>query len=176
MKGVFFIESLLEKLSSYNLLNNLLPGAIFCYLLKTIVNIDISNNIVEDLFVYYFIGMIISRIGSIIIEPIYKKLEIVKYVDYKSFLKASKFDEKINILSETNNMYRTFVALTITLGLIKVYIVLAKKFDILSIIEPYLIIIILIVVFSVSYRKQVKYIKDRTEVTLEDNNSNNVDR
>ena len=70
MKGVFFIESLLEKLSSYNLLNNLLPGAIFCYLLKTIVNIDISNNIVEDLFVYYFIGMIISRIGSIIIEPI----------------------------------------------------------------------------------------------------------
>ena len=97
-------------------------------------------------------------------------------MDYKSFLKASKFDEKINILSETNNMYRTFVALTITLGLIKVYIVLAKKFDILSIIEPYLIIIILIVVFSVSYRKQVKYIKDRTEVTLEDNNSNNVDR
>lgn len=40
-------------------------------------NINIvSDNWFERLIVFYFVGMVLSRIGSIIIEPIMEKLKI----------------------------------------------------------------------------------------------------
>ncbi len=45
------MEKFFEQLTSYNILNNLLPGAIFCYILKYFLNIDIiANSLIGDLF------------------------------------------------------------------------------------------------------------------------------
>ena len=62
------MESLLEKISSYNILNNLIPGAVFVFLGKLLDIISLPlDGIVESIFIYYFCGMIISRIGSLVI-------------------------------------------------------------------------------------------------------------
>lgn len=167
------MEKCFEKLSSYNLLNNLLPGAVFYYFLKFIINISMSNNLIENIFIYYFCGMLISRIGSILIEPIYKKLKIVKYAEYNSFLSACKLDDKINILSETNNMYRTFLSAIIVLGIVKIYVLIASKYGVLFTIAPAIIYFCILVLFSFSYRKQVAYIKKRTEHTCQNDLNNN---
>ena len=106
------MEKLLEKLSSYNIFNYLFPGMIFCILLeKTTSYSIIQENIVIDVFLAYFIGLLISRISSLIIEPLLKKVKFVKFAEYKDFVLASENDSKIELLSESNNMYRVFISL-----------------------------------------------------------------
>lgn len=68
------VKQVVEKISSYNIFNNLYPGILFIYLLKFMFGTNIlSDNWFENLIVCYFVGMVLSRIGSIIIEPIMKK-------------------------------------------------------------------------------------------------------
>lgn len=158
------MEKFFEKISSYNLLNNLLPGAVFCYLLKYFTSISlISDELIGNLFFFYFCGMVISRIGSIIIEPFYKKVKIVTYAEYGHFIKASKLDSKVDTLSETNNTYRTFVALFFIIGILKLYIYFVGIYKLLSSIAPTLALISLFLLFSFSYKKQVDYIRNRVE-------------
>ena len=65
------MEKLIEKIDEYNIFNFILPGIIFTYLLKNYVGINIfQENIIEKIFIYYFIGSIISRFGSIIMEKL----------------------------------------------------------------------------------------------------------
>lgn len=91
------METLLSLLSTYELFNNIFPGIIFSYFLNlegytlVVEKIDIY----EKLFIYYFIGLIISRIGSLFLEPFFLKLEIIKFADYSKFLKTEEKDSKI---------------------------------------------------------------------------------
>lgn len=73
------LKQIVGKISSYNIFNNLYPGILFCYVLKIVLDINLlSNNWFENLILFYFAGMVISRIGSVIIEPIMKKIKIKK--------------------------------------------------------------------------------------------------
>ena len=59
------MEAILSLLSTYELFNNIFPGIIFSYILS-LQNYNIIPNkidVYEKLFLYYFIGLIISRIG-----------------------------------------------------------------------------------------------------------------
>ena len=85
------MESLLERLSSYNILNNLIPGAVFVFLGKLLNVISLPlDGVVERIFVYYFCGMIISRIGSLVIEGIFEKVKWIKYVPKAEYVAAVK--------------------------------------------------------------------------------------
>jgi hypothetical protein len=98
------LKDLLSKLSSYNLFNYLLPGIIFVVLAKELTRFFfVQDDIILGAFLYYFIGMVISRFGSLIIEPLLKKISLLKFADYGDFVTASKKDEKIELLSEVNN-------------------------------------------------------------------------
>src|SRR6516225_1970768 len=102
------MKELLDKLSSYNLFNYFLPGTVFAAVAQRISRHTFKdNNIVIELFTYYFIGLIISRIGSLVLEPMFKKTKFVRFAAYKDFIAASAKDPDIKILSEQNNMFRT---------------------------------------------------------------------
>lgn len=166
------MDKLLEKLTSYNLFNYLLPGIIFSVLLeKTTSYSIIHKDIMIEAFLAYFIGLIISRVSSIIVEPLLKILKFVKFADYKDFVLASKSDEKIELLSESNNMYRVFVSLFFIL----IAIVLYEKFlqDIFVEYESFMVIIGLFFIFLFSYRKQTSYITKRIEIFKEKEESAN---
>lgn len=162
------MDKLLEKISSYNLLNNLIPGSVFCFLLHSVCTIDIlSDSIVENLFIYYFIGMVLSRVGSIIIEPITQKMKLATYANYNDYIAASKIDPKIDILLETNNLYRTIAAAGFLIIFVKIYTVAEQHLYVLSFVTPYIIAVFLLVIFLLSFRKQTRYIKKRVNNAIQ---------
>lgn len=162
------LKEILEKVSSYNIFNYLLPGILFVIFCKLLLqmNLIIDNNIL-GVFFYYFLGMVISRIGSVIIEPFLKWINFISFADYHLFVKASKIDTKIELLSEVNNKYRTITSMLLILLFIKLY----KHFNYIYWNIPQkvsysFLIIILLVLFIFSYRKQTNYITKRIKSNL----------
>jgi len=152
------MDSLLSLLNEYELFNNIFPGIIFLYFSNLQNYIPILNkiDIYEKLFLYYFIGLIISRIGSLFLEPLFKKLEIIKFADYSKFLKAEEKDSKIHMLVLVNNMYRSFCVVFLFSFFWLIY---KNDFLFSTLLLRLLIILFLFFLFVYSYKKQTEYIK-----------------
>lgn len=158
------MKDFLSKLSSYNLFNYLLPGIIFVVLAKVLCDYSfVQQDLVLALFLYYFIGLIISRFGSLFIEPILKRTSFLRFAEYKDFVAASKKDEKIELLSEVNNTYRTLCSLFVLLGLLKLYGIIENKYTALKDWNSVILILLLLLMFLFSYRKQTNYITKRIQ-------------
>lgn len=158
------MEKVIEKLEQYNILNNLIPGTIFTLLLKYYVGVNIiQNNAIENLIIYYFVGSIISRIGSLCIEPIYRGLKIIEKRDYEQYINARKKDSFIETLSEDNNMYRTLCSTFITIIIAKVIKLCILKYDIPIEITKAILMVIIVIIYTLAYRKQTNYIVKRID-------------
>lgn len=162
------MKDLLDKLSSYNIFNYLLPGILFVGLSKEITSFSlVQDNLLIGLFLYYFIGLIISRIGSLTVEPFLKWIKFVKFADYKDYVKASELDPKVDLFSEQNNMYRTLCSLPIALILFKIYGGIEEFLSWNTDTRDITLLIGLLILFLFSYRKQTKYVVQRIETVLE---------
>jgi len=158
------MSNILEKLGSYQILTNLLPGAFFGLALKFFFGLTLpTQNIGEDIVVYYFMGLIINRIGSLVVEPILKKLRFIKYAQYPDFAKAVKVDSKIDTLSEMNNYTRSLLTCVLLLPIIRVLQALSLKWTWFSSNWKWVVISLLVVLFLFSYRKQTDYVRKRVE-------------
>jgi hypothetical protein len=163
------MKEFLEKISSYNLFNNLLPGILFVIITKHTTIYDfVQSDILLGLFLYYFIGLIISRIGSLVIEELLKKTNFIKYCDHKDFAEAQKRDKKIDVFLEINNIYRTLIAMCFLLLLLKLYEFCSLKFQFSGTITHIVLVIFILVLFLFSYRKQTKYVVKRVSYNLKD--------
>lgn len=68
------MKDLLDKISSYNLFNYLFPGILFAVISKEFTSYSLlQDNLIVGAFIYYFIGLVVSRFGSLVIEPASKK-------------------------------------------------------------------------------------------------------
>jgi hypothetical protein len=158
------MKEILDKLSSYNIFNYLLPGIVFVVILSKISNLNLlQSDILTGAFLYYFIGLIISRVGSLLIEPFLKWIKFLKFSEYKKFVSASKQDSKIELFSEINNMYRTFCSLFLLLSLAKFYETFLLKISFFENNSGIILIVFLLLLFLFSYRKQTNYITKRVE-------------
>ena len=168
--GDIIMKDLLDKLSSYNIFNNLLPGIVFVAFAEMFLGRSfVQENLVVGVFLYYFIGLVIGRIGSLVFEPLLKKASFLKFADYKDFVAASKTDAKLEVLSEVNNMYRTFVALFATLLIARLYEAVETVLPVLKQVSSFLAVIAVTALFLISYRKQTSYITKRVEANKEVN-------
>ena len=159
------MEKLIEKIDEYNIFNFILHGLIFTYLLKYYVGIDIfQENLIEMIFIYYFTGSIISRIGSIIIEKILIKCKFIKYAPYEDYIKANEKDKKISQLLTVNNMYRTICSGFILLIILRIIKELFNKWNLSMGILNTILMITIMLLYLFSYRKQTKYIEKRIEI------------
>lgn len=158
------LKDILDKLSSYNIFNYLLPGILFVVIAEEFSghNFIIENNFLGA-FLYYFIGMVISRIGSLVIEPLLKLIKFLKFKDYKDFVHACKKDEKIELLSEVNNTYRTLLSMLISLVILRLFDSLATYYDVSHDLVMIIIVSFLLILFLFSYRKQTSYISKRVD-------------
>lgn len=168
------LKQIIDKISSYNIFNNLYPGILLCYLLKFMFDINIlSDNWFEYLILFYFIGMVISRIGSLIIEPIMKKIKVKKkpllqFSPYSDYEKASNEVPLVATLSETNNTYRTLLSCFVGTLVLKICLVVnkacvEKNFTFFQDNKDWIILILLIILFGASYVKQTSYVRKRVE-------------
>ena len=175
---------MLEKISSYNIFNNFFPGIAFCYMVKTFTDYKLDiGNLWENIFIYYFWGLVIGRIGSLLIENLLLKVTIKNkksklkenYIDrapYKEYIEASEKFSFIKILNETNNMYRTMISVFASVLIIKLYEILSIHFiNLFGQMEMPLEILLLLtgmILFIVSYKKQTDYIRKRVQDCIMD--------
>lgn len=156
------MKELLDKISSYNIFNYLFPGVVFAVIASKLTSYDfVQSDILIGPFVYYFIGAIVSRVGSLVVEPVLKKTRIVSFAPYDDFVRASKEDPKLEVLSETNNMYRIICSLLVCVTVVHVYEKVEKHFEFLKSLSPLIAVAGLLVLFIYSYRKQCAYVKKR---------------
>lgn len=162
------MKDLLDKLSSYNIFNYLLPGIIFVVLAEKLTSFSfVQKDIVLGVFLYYFIGLVISRIGSLFIEPILKKIKFITFASYSEFVSTSKEDAKLDTLSEVNNMYRTFCSLFMFLIILKCYELISTKYPVVTGWNSEMLAIGLLALFLFAYKKQTKYITKRVAALTE---------
>lgn len=80
------MNQLTEKISSYNLFNNLLLGTVYSYDESNMMGLEFNEkSLFICAFLFSFLGLVISRFGSIVIEPKYKKTGFLKFVDYPDY-------------------------------------------------------------------------------------------
>lgn len=164
------MKDLLEKLTSYNLFNYLLPGIVFVVLAGLMTHYSfVQQDIFIGFFVYYFIGLVISRFGSLVIKPFLEWCSFLRFAEYSDFVLASKADEKLDALSEVNNMYRTLSSLFILLCLLKIYELVETSIPGLKEWGGVAIVALLLILFLVAYRKQTAYITKRIAAIKESN-------
>lgn len=162
------MKDLLEKLSTYNIFNYLFPGVVFVAITKSLTKYNfVQEDIVIGVFLYYFIGLVISRVGSVVIEPTLKWINFIKFSEYKDYVEASKKDKLIEVLSEANNMYRTLLSLFLSLSFLKFFEVLSDRCKFFDSNSAELAILALLILFAFSYKKQTDYITKRVTQSKE---------
>lgn len=177
------LKQFVGKISSYDFFNNLYPGFIFCYLLKYMFNTNILlDNWIENLLLFYFFGMVLSRVGSVFVEPLlktikFKKQKLLKTVLYSDYVNASAEDSLISTLSETNNTYRSLISCFTCAFLYKTYLTVNEnliqvKCTFFQDNEDWIILVFLILLFVCSYVKQTNYVRKRVETIKEKLDSN----
>ena len=163
------MNEILSKISTYNIFNYLLPGTLFATIGDALTSYRfVQDDIIIGLFLYYFLGLVISRVGSLLIEPFLKKIKFVRFADYHRYVVASKEDLKIDELSETNNTYRTLCALFVCLLVLISFEKAVELCPRLNDFGPYILGIGLFLMFLFSYRKQTAYVVKRVDAVSDE--------
>lgn len=158
------LAAIFSKISNYNILNNLIPGAVLCVVFKYLVGYDfMSVGTLELIVIFYFAGMVNSRIGSLLLEPLLKKIKWVTFRDHHSFVEAEQKDKKINSLVEVNNMYRSMISIALTSMIVKLYYVGFEVHWDLGNVSKWILLVALLLLFAFAYKKQTKYIVSRID-------------
>jgi len=156
------MQTLAAKLSSYNLLNYLVPGTVFVVLARLLTRYDLTQeHLLLAFFVYYFVGMVISRVGSLLVSPAMQKIGLVEPAPYAEYVTAEQADPKLETLSEQNNTYRTFCAMALCLVLLKLYEFGTSFWSPPDWLARWGAVIALVLLYAFSCRKQTGYIRDR---------------
>lgn len=167
------MKEIIDKISSYNIFNYLFPGIIYVVLLREFTEYDLiqENNFIGA-FLYYFIGLVISRFGSLIIGEILKskRLKFIKFADYSDYVIASDKDNKIELFSEVNNMYRTIISLFVLLLLSKFYHWLSEWLNFSKSTSFITLSVLMLILFVFSYKKQTGFVVKRVNTR----NKNNI--
>lgn len=156
------IEKIIEKIDKYNLFTNIIPG--FLLLIFNVYYFDLERlGAIEELVISYFIGLTLSRIGSIIISKMLK-LSSENGEPYKKYVKACEKDPKIETLLQGRNTYRTICAMLMIAFVEIIISKLIKKARISNDIIIILIIVLLFVIYAISFCKYNKYIAERVRI------------
>lgn len=163
------MEALLTKITSYNILNNLLSGVV---LISVFPNPQITEYCTDTPFfgavICYVTGVIVSRIGSLVLEPALKR--IAPHEPYADFIAASSKDSRIVELSETNNTFRTLASTGICYIALVIVLAADSKYSLSStypLATQLICAALLSALFIFSYRKQTKYIRKRVRAACD---------
>jgi hypothetical protein len=110
------------------------------------------------------------------IEWFLKKIKFVKYCDHKDYATAEKQDRKVKLLQEINNMYRTLISMGLLLLILKLYEFLSTKFLFSNTVTDIVLLVFILILFLLSYRKQTKYVVKQVSYKLKDkeNETSNI--
>lgn len=167
------MTDLIKTIPIYNILTNLIPGTVLALLLNWFCGIDLFSLTDNGWFLaimFYFIGVVNNRIGSLLLtKSRYAFGNAVKH-DYKEYVRAEQKDwkEGINKLQELERMaveYRSYAAIFFILILGKIYSYIPSVINLnVEVQKEWLIVIGVFILFICSLRKQTRFISKRIEV------------
>ena len=159
------MDRFLEKLSAYQFLNYMIPGTLFLVLVDVLDIYDLPlENVLLMLFGGYCSGMVLSRIGSLLLEDCLKKWKFIVFAQYGDYKDAESKDPKVGVLSTENNMYRTFLAtFLMLLVLFGLHLIPCVNEFMHSPWMALISIVLLTLLFLFAYRKQTSYVRKSVE-------------
>ena len=150
------IKDVIDKLSSYNLYNYLLPGFVFVMILSKTTSLlpgDLAFDFINIVLIY-FTGLVISRIGSLIIEGILTKRLNIGEIDTSILIKKLKSNVKFEVIFEVMNMYRTIAAMLFLLSLMTLLDLTLHHYTWLISLLTAIVEVLLATLFTFAYCKQ----------------------
>ena len=159
------LERIIERFSSYEVLNNIIPGAVYTIFTEKLTSFNIqTGNVWSDIILCYFIGLVIGRVGSLVVDRYLKWRKKLHAESHSEYVKAEQKDKLVRELSAINNMYRTFTAVALCLIFTVGFSLFWEEIQGCDCSKPVVIIIgfiILMIVFGKSYIKQTDYVASR---------------
>lgn len=161
------MESILQNISEYRLLNNLIPGGFFVGVLAWAAGWASSEvNFIFIIAISYVAGVILSRLGSLVVEPVAEKVFKVEFVSHEDYCRAEKLYPRLLVMNSENGIFRTFVAVSACLLLGAPIIGLFGMGDGRALSLLVIASAISVVVFMLAYIKQTSYIVGRVKSEL----------
>ena len=159
------MEKIFDKIDSYNIITNIVPGAVLAGLLSLLHLCTVQvEGVVASVVLYYFLGVVADRIGSLLVEKILLAWHVVNYAPREEYLKAARKDTDIKKLLEANNMYRAFAGVFLIVVIVKAYQVCANFANLSTAVTEWISVIMLLLLFVCSFIKQTKSIVKRVTV------------
>ena len=152
------INILIKSISRYELLNNLIPGIILCFILEYIGYEITNDDWLTNIVIYYFAGLVNGRISSVVLEFLCKKISFIDWRSYSSYNNAKNKRSNIVTLQEIANMYRSLASVFMIALSALLYRHISNYWFWLDNNCYWIIWGLLFVLFLFSYRKQVKYV------------------
>ena len=151
-----------EKLDAYDVVANLVPGAALTYALHfSKFPTPAPTDWAAFLLVAFVAGVTTNRLGSLVIDPLLRRVKFLKPKKYDAFVASERTDKKLETLVANHGLYRTFF----TAGL--VYLVLnavSVRFPSVATASQLVFVLFVIagmVVFLFAFRKEDGYIHTR---------------
>lgn len=156
---VDLIKIIIDRVSSYQFFNFIYPGLLVAGVLDIYNVVDVfCLNICYILLISYSIGMLASRVGSIVIENLFVWIKLMKRFDYNEFNKAELNNTKVSLFLELSNMFRTISAACLLI-LIARLINSIYDYGFAMPIGIVMLVFFVFVIFCVSFIKQYGYLK-----------------
>ncbi len=160
------MNDLLDKLSNYDILNHVIPGSIYLIGLDYLNGTDFMGmDIAYFILLSFAFGIIIGRIGSLVLQKLLYKFTKEAGEPYEEYIKASRKDKKIVLLESTKKEYRNIMSMFITLLLSSLLLKLIKIINIRINLAIYIFIILLVILFGASTLKTNSFIIKRIKAT-----------
>lgn len=163
------MDEVIKKASAYDLLNALIPGGALAFSLKFFGYLDIdATNALHLLALAYILGLVGSRVGSLVLEPIARNRNWIKR-DYESYIKAQKDDDRLLTLTTIANMYRTLAGSIVVLAVLALGSLVSIDY------RHWLYIgygIACFLLFFCGWVKQERYVARRVDINRKDTDDN----
>ena len=157
------VKELLGKFTRYDWFTTLIPG-VFCMAVGVRFGIFnfVSNSLLERFGMVFFLGLISSRIGASMIEPIFKIKRFKLWGKYEDYMNFRTMDEKgADMLVMNANWFRSLMGMVILLLAISLVNYVWEKFGWGSVSKRWASLLGLLILFGDSYRRQLGFMFDR---------------
>ena len=151
-----------EKLDAYDLVANLVPGAALTYALHfSKFPTPAPNDWAAFLLVAFVAGVTTNRLGSLVLDPVLRRVRFLNQKDYELFVVSEKADRKLETLVANHGLYRTFF----TAGLLYlVLLAISSWFPAIASADQVIFVLFVLagmVVFLFAFQKEDGYIQAR---------------
>lgn len=158
-----------NKITIYEFFNVLFPGVLLGAYSMELFGIEFysNNNMVFQTIIVlclaYFLGLVVSRLGSLLVEPIAKKTGLIRWNE--KYYRAEEKDSKLPTLLKDFNMYRSIISLAFLIFAITVFRCLFyESMQWQELIFRLMVSIAVLIIFLLSYRKQSILIERRVNI------------